>query len=79
MAQSPVPPAYKLRVEIVLTLVVKFLFLYLLWFLFFQEPDNPPPPVEALENRLLGSPAVEQQVLNRNTPQEPLNGLGNRR
>jgi hypothetical protein len=79
MAQPPVPPASKLRVEIVLTLVVKFLFLYLLWFWFFQEPANPPPPTEALENQLFGTPAIDQQVINRTTPQEPLNGIGNRR
>ena len=79
MVHPSVPPAYKLRVEIILTLVVKFLFLYLLWFLFFQEPANPPPAVEALENRLFGTPAVDQQLVNPTTPQELLNGIGNRR
>lgn len=56
MEKQRVPPAYKLRVEIVLTLLVKFVFLFMLWFLFFQEPHHPPPASLAIENRIFGPP-----------------------
>jgi len=48
----------KLRKEIVLTLIVKILFLYLLWFLFFQEPDLPLPASQQFENHVFGIPAT---------------------
>lgn len=55
MEHVPVPPTAKLRVEIVLTLIVKFLFLFLLWLLFFHQPGHAPPTKAAIENNLFGS------------------------
>ncbi|WP_455366256.1 cytochrome oxidase putative small subunit CydP [Kaarinaea lacus] len=65
-----------LRKEIVVTLIVKALFLYLLWFLFFQEPENQPPPNEQIERSLFGissTPSLHpnSQVLQ---PKETLHG-----
>lgn len=44
-----------LRKEIVITLAIKTLFLYLLWFLFFQSPDEQKsPPNEQIQQNLFG-------------------------
>jgi len=52
--RSPAISGNKLRKEIVITLIVKGLFLYLLWFLFFQEPDQPLPANQQFEQHLFG-------------------------
>ena len=54
MEQQSPRSSNNLRKEIVITLVVKALFLYLLWFLFFQEPENQPPANEQIEQSLFG-------------------------
>ena len=54
MLKSSLISGNKLRKEIVITLIVKGLFLYLLWFLFFQEPDHPLPANQRFEQHLLG-------------------------
>jgi len=43
-----------LRKEIIITLVIKAVFLYLLWFLFFQSPEPPHPANERIEHTLFG-------------------------
>jgi len=43
-----------LRKEIIITLVIKAVFLYLLWFLFFQSPEPQHPANERIEQSLFG-------------------------
>ncbi|MGD8567877.1 MAG: hypothetical protein PVJ39_07300 [Gammaproteobacteria bacterium] len=70
MEHLPVPPTDKLRVEIVLTLIVKFLFLLLLWLLFFHQPGDSPPPKTAIENNLFG-PANSAEPIKPSITKEP--------
>lgn len=56
MGKPSLPTSNKLRKEIVFTLIVKLAFLYLLWFLFFQEPDKPLPVEKQFENHVFGNP-----------------------
>jgi hypothetical protein len=73
--QSP-RSSNNLRKEIVITLVVKTLFLYLLWFLFFQEPENQPPANEQIEQSLFGISSTPPQNLTSQVlqPKETLHG-----
>lgn len=76
MEQQSPRSSNNLRKEIVITLVVKALFLYLLWFLFFQEPEHSPPANEQIEQSLFGisttpPPGLTSQVLQ---PKETLHG-----
>lgn len=66
MGKSPLPASSKLRKEIIITLVVKVLFLYLLWFLFFQESDVPLPPEQQFENYVFGDPLPPDSRFNNN-------------
>lgn len=66
MGKSSLPANSKLRKEIVFTLVVKLLFLYLLWFLFFQEPDQPLPAHQQFENYVFGDPVPPDSRVNNN-------------
>ncbi|WP_455221504.1 cytochrome oxidase putative small subunit CydP [Kaarinaea lacus] len=43
-----------LRKEILITLAIKTLFLYLLWLLFFQSPDEQHPANEQIQQTLFG-------------------------
>jgi hypothetical protein len=70
MEHVPVPPRDKLRVEIILTLIVKFLFLLLLWGLFFHQPGHVPPAKTAVENNLFG-PAHSAEPLKSSITKEP--------
>lgn len=65
-----------LRKEIVITLVVKALLLYLLWFLFFQEPENQVSPNELIERSLFGISSAPSFNLNPEVlePKETLHG-----
>ena len=44
----------KLKKEIIITLIIKILFLYCLWFLFFQDPGKPLPVKQQFENHVFG-------------------------
>ncbi|WP_455207740.1 cytochrome oxidase putative small subunit CydP [Kaarinaea lacus] len=66
-----------LRKELVVTLLVKTLFLYLLWWLFFQEPSQEPQPANLqIEQALFGLSPLQHSDLNSNILQskEPLHG-----
>lgn len=62
--KSPVPANNKLRKELIFTLIVKVLFLYALWFLFFQESDKPLPVDQRFENYVFGDPLPLNSQLN---------------
>ena len=64
MGKSPLPASNKLRKEIVVTLIVKLLFLYALWFLFFQESDKPLPASQQFENYVFGEPLSPDSTIN---------------
>lgn len=66
MGKSPLPASNKLRKEIIITLIVKLLFLYALWFLFFQESDKPLPVEQQFENYVFGQPLPPDSRLNNN-------------
>ena len=76
MEQQSPRSSNNLRKEIVITLVVKALFLYLLWFLFFQEPENHPPANEQIERSLFGISTTPPQSLTSQViqPKETLHG-----
>ena len=55
------PPRNALKKEIVLTLVLKFIFLYGLWFFFFQESETNKPTEQTIEQALFGSSTSSNQ------------------
>lgn len=64
MKRNPGQPQNKLGKEISVTLTVKVLFLFLLWFLFFQKPDTPLPVNQQVEQNVFGISAVPNPNVN---------------